>query len=173
MDRRNVDNHAVAFLQLRQQRLAEKVRRAHVDRVEQVKLLDDVDPAVRYWAVVGLLALGDKAADAADALRARLADTAPAVRIEAAWALSGLDHGDKALAVLLRELEGDNPHARIRAARALQMLGEKTRSGRESINRAFQDCERALADHWRNKTDEKYDRYVWCALGPAVKALAK
>jgi len=131
---------------------------------EQVKLLTDADPAVRYWAAVGLRALGDQAAGAADALTAKLTDTAPAVRIEAAWALADLGRGDRALAVLAKDLAGANPRARIRAARALQMLGRKARPVLPAMRRALKATQRAKGN------DAMYIRF---ALDPAVKALSK
>jgi len=132
--------------------------------VEQVKLLGDADPAVRYWAAVGLHVLGGKAAGAADALTVALADKAPAVRIEAAWALADLGKGDQALAVLVRDLAGANPRARVRAARALQMLGGKARPVLPALQRALKATQRAKGN------DAMYIRF---ALDPAVKALTK
>jgi len=129
---------------------------------EQVKLLTDADPAVRYWAALGLHALGKDAAGAADALTAAMKDKAPAVRIEAAWALADLGTGDKALEVLVKDLEGANSHARVRAARALQMLGEKARPVLPAMQRALKASQRA-----------KGATYIRFALDPAVQVLAK
>jgi len=93
----------------------------------QVRLLSDGDAAVRYWAVVGLRALGKDAQSACAELTAALKDTGPAVRLEAAWTLVELEHGAKGLPVLVEALEGDDPRAAVRAARALEMLGAKAR----------------------------------------------
>jgi len=131
---------------------------------EQVKLLRDADPAVRYWAAIGLHVLGKDAAGATDALTAAMKDKAPAVRIEAAWALADLGKGKEALAVLVKDLEGANSRARVRAARALQMLGRKARPVLPAMQRAFKASQRAKGN------DATYIRF---ALDPAVKALSK
>ena len=131
---------------------------------EQVKLLTDADPAVRYWAALGLHVLGKDAAGAADALTAAMKDKAPAVRIEAAWALADLGKGDKALAVLVKDLEGANSHARVRAARALQMLGGKARPVLPAMQRALKATQRGKGSG---------ATYIRFALDPAVKALTK
>jgi arylsulfatase A-like enzyme len=60
---------------------------------QQIKLLKDPDPAVRYWAAVGLRASGPNAILVARALGAAMKDPAPAVAIEAAWALVDLGAG--------------------------------------------------------------------------------
>ena len=52
--------------------------------------LADRDNAVRYWAAVGLTALGAEARPAAGALRKALEDSSPCVRIAAADALLSL-----------------------------------------------------------------------------------
>ncbi|HID23136.1 MAG TPA: sulfatase, partial [Planctomycetaceae bacterium] len=51
-------------------------------------LLKDNEPAVRYWAAVGLVALGPRAEPACDALQAAASDPAPNVRVAAAEALA-------------------------------------------------------------------------------------
>jgi len=126
----------------------------------QVKLLKDADAAVRYWAAVGLRALGKKALPAADALTAALGDASPAVRIEAAWALVDLDKGDRALELLRTELLGADKRAAIRAARALQMLGAKARPALGAMRQALE----------KGRRQSGY-LYVRFALTPAVKAL--
>ena len=131
---------------------------------EQVKLLTNADAAVRYWAAVGLHALGKDAASAASALTVALTDKAPAVRIEAAWALADLGKGDQALAVLVKDLEGANSRARVRAARALQMLGKKARPVLPAMQRALKPSQRAKGSE---------ATYIRFALDPAVKALSK
>ena len=94
---------------------------------EQVAMLRDGDPAVRYWAAVGLHALGKDAEPARKALSSALTDASPAVRIEAAWGLAELGSTGDALPLLVRALEGKDGRAAVRAARALEMLGEKAR----------------------------------------------
>ncbi len=94
---------------------------------EQVALLRAPDAAVRYWAAVGLNALGSDAVEAADALAAALADPAPNVRIEAAAALCNIGESDKGLGLLRTELRNDDLRVVLHAARAAQLLGAKAR----------------------------------------------
>ena len=131
---------------------------------QQRKLLKDDDSAVRYWAAVGLRALGEKARPAIDALAAALGDGSPTVRIEAAWALVDLDKGDRALPLLARDLEGADKRAAVRAARALQMLGEKARPALPAMQRALKASRRARGDP---------PMFIRFALTPAVKALTR
>jgi len=125
---------------------------------KQIKLLKDPDSAVRYWAAVGLRAAGAKAIGQA------INDPAPAVRIEAAWAMADLTGDKKALTLLSTELEGSNARAAVRAARALQMLGEKARG-------ALPAMQRVLKAAGKKKGDGAM--FVRFALTPAVKALTK
>jgi len=130
---------------------------------KQVKLLKDTDAAVRYWAAAGLRAMGKEASTAIDALTAALDDSSPAVRIEAAWALVDLGKGDKALGLLARELEGTDKRPAVRAARALQMLGEKARPVLPAMQRALK------ASHRRGDGP----MFIRFALTPAVKSLTQ
>jgi arylsulfatase A-like enzyme len=125
---------------------------------KQLKLLKDADSAVRYWAAVGLRAAGSKA------ILGAMGDSAPAVRIEAAWAMADLTGDKKALTLLSTELEGANARAAVRAARALQMLGEKARPALPAIQRALKTVGKKRGDG---------AMFVRFALTPAVKALAK
>jgi len=131
---------------------------------KQIELLKDSDDAVRYWAAVGLRALGAKARAAREALTASLSDASPAVRVEAAWALAELGRAEKPLDLLVKELDGANRRAALRAARALQMLGEKARP-------ALAAMERALAAARKGKGDPSM--FIRFALDPAVRALGK
>lgn len=129
----------------------------------QVELLRDEDPAVRYWAAVGLRALGPKARPAAAELTKALADPAAPVRIEAAWALTDLGPAGEALDLLARELAGADKRAGLRAARALEMLGEKARP-------VLPEMKRALKAARSGKGDPAM--FIRFALDPAVKVLA-
>ncbi|MBL7133799.1 MAG: sulfatase-like hydrolase/transferase [Phycisphaerae bacterium] len=131
---------------------------------DQRKLLKDADSAVRYWAAVGLHALGKKARPAAGALTAALGDSSPPVRVEAAWALVDLAKADKALPLLAKELEGADKRGAVRAARALQMLGEKARPVLPVMQRALKASRGARGDT---------PMFIRFALTPAVKALAE
>ena len=113
---------------------------------KQVEWLRDRDPAVRYWAAVGLHATADSKDVVCDALAGALGDASPAVRIEAAWALAERGHAGKALPVLSATLEGDDPHARVRAARALEMLGETARPALPAMTRALNAARKGKGD---------------------------
>ena len=128
----------------------------------QVTLLADTDPAVRYWAAVGLRALGPACAAATDALTAAMKDPSAAVRIEAAWGLVDLCDETKALELLAAEMEGKDPRAMLRAARALQMLGEKARPALPAMKRILAACQKGRG------SSAMFTRF---ALDPAVKAL--
>jgi len=107
---------------------------------EQVRLLGDPDAAVRYWAAVGLKVLGEEARPGAGALARALADPAPCVRVEAAEALCRLDLAGRALPVLEGDLQGPDLRAALRAARALQLLGEKARPALPAMKKVLQDA---------------------------------
>ncbi len=108
----------------------------------QLELLADADPAVRYWAAVGLRAGGGATAPADGPLKAALQDGSPCVRIEAAALMAERAGGRDALEVLERELRSDDPDAALRAARALELLGHKAapaRAAMESVLSALKD----------------------------------
>jgi hypothetical protein len=85
--------------------------------------LTDTDASVRYWAAVGLAVLGDDI----EPLRPLLKDSAASVRIVAAESLVRHDANPAALDLLATELDSRNEWAATRAARALELLGEKAR----------------------------------------------
>ncbi|MHC4298620.1 MAG: sulfatase-like hydrolase/transferase [Planctomycetota bacterium] len=91
------------------------------------KLLRDSDSAARYWAVIGLTALGREAEPAADSLAVLLNDPAPNVRFAAAGALCKLDMCEAALPVLVMGLEDTREETVLYAARELQSIGDKAR----------------------------------------------
>jgi len=101
-----------------------------------VKLLADPDPALRWWGAIGLVALGEKAAPAADALARALSDDAPNVRIAAADALGSIGRHDLALPVLAAGLRHSSAFIRLRALNALERLGDKALPALPEIARA-------------------------------------
>jgi hypothetical protein len=99
-------------------------------RAELERALGDTDASVRYWAAVGLAALGDDVKPSLAKLRQAENDSAASVRIVAAETVAR--YGDpadsaEALALLVRELTGRDEWAACRAARALELLGERAR----------------------------------------------
>ena len=75
-----------------------------------------------------------------------------------------LGKGEQALGLLAGELEGADTRAAVRAARALQMLGDKARPALPAMQRALKAAGRKGGDG---------AMFVRFALTPAVKALAK
>jgi len=131
------------------------------------ELLGDGDPAVRYWAALGLHSIGEAAGPAREALRKALADDAPAVRIEAASALAAQGDGDappgpEPLAVLGRDLRSDDPDLVLRSARALQLLGPRAAPALPAMEEAFAAV--------RGKESDPH-LSIGFALKPAVEAL--
>ena len=79
-------------------------------------------------------------------------------------ALVDLGKADKALPLLVKELEGVDKRAAVRAARALQMLGEKARAALPAMQQALKSAARGRGDP---------PMFIRFALTPAVKALTK
>ena len=105
-----------------------------------IKLSEDLDSAVRYWAVIGLTALGAQAEPAADALAARLEDSSPNVRFAAAGALCKLGRCRAALKVLAAGLEDEREETVLHAAREIERLGKKARPIVTQIEQAQARC---------------------------------
>ncbi len=125
-----------------------------------VDLLKDEDSAVRYWAAVGLAALGPEAAPAADALKKALNDPSPNVRFTAAGALCRLGSCDDALPVLIQGLLDPRQVVVLHAARTLQSLGDKARSAVRQMEFARQQCKN-LDGSYRN---DNYAMFIDWAL---------
>lgn len=89
--------------------------------------LTDSDSAVRYWAAVGIEALGVEAAPALDALGKALDDPSPNVRFTAAGVLCRFGGGERALPVLTAGLNDPRETVVLHAARTLELLGEQAR----------------------------------------------
>jgi uncharacterized sulfatase len=143
---------------------------------DQTELLTDPDAAVRYWAAVGLAASARSPAQSREALHAALADPSPVVRIAAADALArharlevavvpgmedvpgaeaatepgpdpeGQADLDAALAVLEKELAGDDLDAALLACRTLELLGERARPAAPAMRSAAERLADAEGD---------------------------
>jgi len=142
---------------------ADRVGRGAGQLSQLTRSLDDPDPAVRYWSAVGLNALAREAAPAADALANALEDASAPVRIESATALCRLGQPAAGLAALERDLLADDLRVVLRAARALELLGEIALP-------ALATMENVLATARKQSGDPAM--FVRFALEPAVKALA-
>ncbi len=91
------------------------------------------DPAVRFWAVIGLRCLGKDAKPAVKGLQDALADPSPPVRIEAAGTLAELGKPRPALAALKKELKSGSQSAVLRACRTLELMGRKARPAAAAV----------------------------------------
>ena len=107
-----------------------------------MELLADSDGAVRYWAVVGLDALGQKAKPASDALAKLLADENPNARFAAAGVLCKLGFCDKALEVLAEGLEDSRETVALYAAREIQGIGARACPLVPQIKQAQAGCKK-------------------------------
>jgi uncharacterized sulfatase len=113
-------------------------------------LLRESDPALRAWGAVGCEILGEPARPAASALRAALADTAPAAGIAAASALAAIDGPLTAQGLLEVRLGDASPWVRLEAINALERLGPAGLSARAAIERCLKDPNeyvRRVAEH--------------------------
>ncbi len=116
--------------------LANEMRAENLPKLVELLTDQDQDPAVRWWAAVGLVALKDKAKPAAGALRQALNDPAPNVRVEAAEALCNIGLVEEAMPTLLKALQHDTPFVRLRAMNVLDGLGERARPALEAMKAA-------------------------------------
>jgi len=101
-----------------------------------LELLKAEDAAVRWWGAVGLVALGERAAPAAEVLVGALADPAPNVRVAAAEALCHLGRHDRALPVLIAALGHPTPFIRLRAMNVLDRIGPKAKPALAAMKQA-------------------------------------
>jgi hypothetical protein len=127
------------FPQERILQAADLVGRGAGSRSKLVALLSDADRAVRYWAAVGLTALGPDAAPARGALFQRLSDPAPNVRLAAAEALCRLGHEKEAVPVIAEGLKHEDDWVRLHAAVVLAAVGEKARAAVPDMKQAINE----------------------------------
>jgi HEAT repeat protein len=129
-----------------------------------VDLLRDSEPMVRYWALVGLITLGDQAAPATGAAAHLLGDKNVSVRLAAAEFIARRNPAsrDKALGVLIDGLAYDNVWARLEAANILDRLDEMAKPVGPAMKEALE----------AEKQRKSGFNYVIRALEQAVDKLA-
>ena len=88
-----------------------------------VAALSDEDEGLRWWGIVGVHLLEDKAASVSDALETALEDEAHEIRMMAAWTLIKLGKTEKALACL-ESLLFEGTHNEIMLHNVLDWMGE-------------------------------------------------
>ncbi len=82
--------------------------------------INSENACLRYWAVTGCVALGEKAKEAKPELVARLEDTEPAVQLQAARALAGIGEAALALSTIRQFTENaPNQHLELQAVLAI------------------------------------------------------
>lgn len=104
--------------------------------------LADKHALVRACAVIGLAALGKDAADALPEVASRMRDESPTVRIEAAGLVAqwgSVAQVEAALDLLVKELDSTNEWTATRAARTLELLGEKARPHIADLRRVLHE----------------------------------
>ncbi|MCX5646172.1 MAG: sulfatase-like hydrolase/transferase [Phycisphaerae bacterium] len=124
--------------------------------------LKDPEPAVRYWAVMGLHASSDGPSLAQPAVAAMLQDPSVVVRIAAAHAVC--DWGDEkaGLPVLVEALRHPTDKTRLFAVIALDKIGEKARPALTQIQALTMDRDEyvkrvatAVSERLRAKGEKK------------------
>jgi N-sulfoglucosamine sulfohydrolase len=130
--------------------------------LQQKKLLADSDPGIRYWAAVGLHAMGDDAGTVKGDLAVAARDRSSAVRIEAAGALAALEDRE-GLDVLTTELGSLDWNAALHAARTLQLLGDRAEHAHQRMRSRLETARQQEGDH-------SHALFIRFALEGALKA---
>jgi uncharacterized sulfatase len=101
--------------------------------------LADADPAVRWWAAMGLGNEPARAKEAESTLRGALSDKSVVVRVAVARALDRAGHTDAALPVLSKALGDKNPATALWAMSVLDEMDERARPALPVIQAAASD----------------------------------
>ena len=105
-----------------------------------IKTMTDANEAMRYWAVLGCLMLGQKATPAKESLVAALADDSPHVRVVAAETLCRIGEAARGLAALSELLTTHkNAKVRLQAANALDHVGDLAKPALDALRKATRD----------------------------------
>lgn len=116
---------------------ADAANRMDPSRMDEIlKSLEHEDAAVRYWGVVGLVALGDGAKPAEAAVRRALTDASPSVRVAAAEVIGNLGDHRAALPILVESLKSDAPLVRLAAINVLDRFGPEAQPTLPAIRAA-------------------------------------
>ncbi len=129
---------------------AQRVGMGIEHRGELIRRLGHPENAVRYWAAVGLLVLGDDAAPAEIALTQTLEDSSPSVRIAAAEALCRLGREEVALPVLTRELDTSDDTLAVETTTALLAVGEKAKPAVDALRAVLRRKSRYASSNVRH-----------------------
>jgi hypothetical protein len=153
--------NAIKFPQRRIFDAADLVGEGPENIPELIRFLSNSDSVVRYWAVIGLDALGPKARPATEALEGMLGDSSPNVRFAAAGVLCRMGMCEKALPVLAEGLNEEREETVLYAAREIQRIGAKAapiveqireaRAGFENPGGSFKNNNHAMFIAWALK----------------------
>ena len=109
----------------------------------------DPHPAVRFWAAAGFAVPGARVKEAVPALKKLLGDPVADVRITAAEALCKAGEKKESQALLIGELENENPRVQLYALNVLDALGNDTQAVMKEL---------FLAAMSRKERDEYFQR---------------
>lgn len=109
---------------------------------ELMEFLNDEEEAIRYWATIGFVILGDRTHGAPIQLEKAMKDSSSVVRIAAAEAAFYLGQEEKALSVLEEALDGEATSA-VYALNVLDFMGDK-------IHPLLDVLRSKLASDWNN-----------------------
>jgi len=127
--------------------------------------MEHPDRGVRYWAATALLARGEAAAPAADALLDALDDDSPSVRLVAAEALCALGRCDAARPVLASALDDPRPWVVLQAAMHTRHIGAQAQPLVADLQAAFARYE---GDIWGRYKSWSYPLFIGFALDQAL-----
>ena len=121
------------------------------NRAALLKNLSSTDPAIRYWAIIGMRVDFARDAELHKVVSEHLDDLSPDVRIEAAAWLA--ESSEKYRAAALKRLMDDTGHEKwwtgLRACRAIELLGPKAKS-------LLPEMEKLYAKHRHQKGDQSF-----------------
>ncbi len=102
--------------------------------------LDYDNASIKFWALIGLGNSENEASPELDKIKDCIYDKAAVVRLAAARALFKMEKmEDKALSVLIQELQSDQEWIRLRAAIYLDNIGEKARPAIPYLKKSLND----------------------------------
>ena len=107
----------------------------------QAQWSSDTDSAVRFWGILGRCSQGEPFEQSQRIFSASLADSSPAVRIEAAAGLLSVGESPAATNVLIDAINGENVDVMLRAIRTLQLYRQTAKPNREQIETLLRRAE--------------------------------
>lgn len=143
-------------------REAAEISGAGIERKEDaLEALQSDEGAVRYWGAVALRALGKHALDASNQLGAALADSEPAVRIEAAGAMVELGNTQVGLTILGEEVLSEDLVSALHACRTIELLGDKAASLRPQVQMVSEKCKEGMGQATDPLIPGKTDEFMF------------